>query len=186
MFFRDKHIASIYIESCLINSPRMPHLLSTSDYFFQLHMEFLGGFRTQDEISEIVGEVLGVLIVKRIICECIVSFCREKSKKYELRSILSSRDLLLSKIDELSKQCLALYAPAQKNFLNDVVLAQGMAKNLNFLLSARQPGIVLEYELSVGLHLVQFREEVMKSFPEEFLKQQMSKVIKQLTGQSLI
>ena len=195
MIFRDKPISVIYIESCLINPPAFAGTIHTNLYLEQLHFEVLGGDKSLEEISEIVGEIWGIICVKVVIATSIIGVCSDTASNHEKKSLEKVLDKLLKKQKEtisltrsigfledntIKVQGQNIELPQLK--LDMKIVSDSAAKSSKFLLSARDPDNVLEYELNVGQHIRSVRINAVNSFAPSRLQELLYDGIEELTG----
>ena len=195
MIFRDKPISVIYIESCLINPPAFAGTFHTNLYLEQLHFEVLGGDKSLEEISEIVGEIWGIICVKVVIATSIIGVCSDTASNHEKKSLEKVLDKLLKKQKEtisltrsigfledntIKVQGQNIELPQLK--LDMKIVSDSAAKSSKFLLSARDPDIVLEYELNVGQHIRAVRVNAVNAFAPSRLQELLYDGIEELTG----
>ena len=195
MIFRDKPISVFYIDSCLINPPAFPGTVDTNLYLEQLHFEALGGVKSLEEISEIVGEIWGIICVKVVIATSIVGVCSDTASNYEKKSLEKVLDKLLKKQKEtisLTRSIRFLEDntikfQVQNNELPQLkldmkIVSDSAAKSSKFLLDARNPDIVLEYELNVGQHIRSVRVNALNAFAPRRLQELLYDGIEEFTG----
>jgi hypothetical protein len=195
VIFRDKPISVIYIDSCLINPPTFPGTINTNLYLEQLHFEALGGDKSLEEISEIVGEIWGIICVKVVIATSIIGVYSDTASNHEKKSLEKVLDKLLKK----QKQTISLTRSI--GFLEDntikvqgqnielpqlkldmKIVSDSAAKSSKFLLSARDPDVVLEYELNVGQHIRAVRVNAVNAFAPRRLQELLYDGIEEFTG----
>jgi hypothetical protein len=195
VIFRDKPISVIYIDSCLINPPAFPGTLNTNLYLEQLHFEALGGDKSAEEISEIVGGIWGTICVQVVIATSICAFYSESASNHEKKSL----EKVLEKLTNKQKQVITLTRSI--GFLeNNTIRVQGQdielpqlkldmkivsafaAQSSQFLLNARDPKTVLEYELNVGQHIRSVRINAVNAFAPSKLQELLYDGIEELTG----
>ena len=180
MIFRDKPTSVIYIDSCLINPPAFPGTVNTNLYLEKLHFEALGGDKSLEEISEIVGEIWGIICVKVVIATSIIGACSDTASNYEKKSLEKVLDKLLKKQKETISLTRSIELPQLK--LDMKIVSDSAAKSSKFLLSARDPDIVLEYELNVGQHIRAVRVNAVNAFAPSRLQELLYDGIEELTG----
>jgi len=195
VIFRDKPTSVIYIDSCLINPPAFPGTVNTNLYLEKLHFEALGGDKSLEEISEIVGEIWGIICVKVVIATSIIGVCSDTASNYEKKSLEKVLDKLLKKQKEtisltrsigfledntIKVQGQNIELPQLK--LDMKIVSDSAAKSSKFLLSARDPDIVLEYELNVGQHIRAVRVNAVNAFAPSRLQELLYDGIEELTG----
>ena len=195
MIFRDKPTSVIYIDSCLINPPAFPGTVNTNLYLEKLHFEALGGDKSLEEISEIVGEIWGIICVKVVIATSIIGVCSDTASNHEKKSLEKVLDKLLKKQKEtisltrsigfledntIKVQGQNIELPQLK--LDMKIVSDSAAKSSKFLLSARDPDIVLEYELNVGQHIRAVRVNAVNAFAPSRLQELLYDGIEELTG----
>jgi hypothetical protein len=195
VILRDKPISVIYIDSCLINPPAFPGTLNTNLYLEKLHFEALGGDKSLEEISEIVGEIWGIICVKVVIATSIIGACSDTASNYEKKSLEKVLDKLLKKQKEtisltrsigfledntIKVQGQNIELPQLK--LDMKIVSDSAAKSSKFLLSARDPDIVLEYELNVDQHIRAVRVNAVNAFAPSRLQELLYDGIEELTG----
>ena len=195
MIFRDKPISVIYIESCLINPPAFAGTIHTNLYLEQLHFEVLGGDKSLEEISEIVGEIWGIICVKVVIATSIIGVCSDTASNHEKKSLEKVLEKLLKKQKEtisltrsigfladnaIRVQGQNIELPQLK--LDMKIVSDSAAKSSKFLLSARDPDNVLEYELNVGQHIRSVRINAVNAFAPSRLQELLYDGVEELTG----
>jgi hypothetical protein len=195
VIFRDKPISVIYIDSCLINPPAFPGTVNTNLYLEKLHFEALGGDKSSEEISEIVGEIWGIICVKVVIATSIIGVCSDTASNHEKKSLEKVLDKLLKKQKEtisltrsigfledntIKVQGQNIELPQLK--LDMKIVSDSAAKSSKFLLSARDPNTVLEYELNVGQHIRSVRIDAVNAFAPSRLQELLYDGIEELTG----
>lgn len=185
MLFQDKPLSVIYFEECLINPPVFPGTQDLTGYLNELRYLALGGFENNKAISERAGEVFSSLTSKLIIATCIIAVRSQSGSKREKKKLNSAFETLLGKCGRYSGKIWNLDQHPFGGELDNEKVAIGMAKGLNFLVSSAGPGVVLENELGVGNHLVEFRYQVMRNFPPSYLRDKLWESIKEITGISL-
>jgi len=164
----------IYFEECLINPPTFPGTLSAEKYLDQMTMEFVSGYRTLEEISEIVGEVWGTMCANIVIAGCIASVAMESCSKAEAKSIDNAYNKLIAKQSKLKQ-----HSP-QQLYLN--IASKGAAKSLRYLIDAGQGNTVLQSELSVGRNIQDVRYNALKQYAPSVLREYLYDGIESLTG----
>jgi hypothetical protein len=174
MIFKEKSSVIIYFEECLINPPTFPGTSPTEKYLDQVTMEFISGYRTLEEVSEIVGEVWGTMCANVVIAGCIASVARETCTKSEAKTIDKLFDKLITKQNQLKQ-----HSPTQL-YLN--LVSDGAAKSLRYLIDAGQANTVLQSELSVGKHIQDIRFNALKQFAPSALREYLYDGIESLTG----
>jgi hypothetical protein len=195
VIFRDKPISVMYIERCLINPPLFPGTISSNHYLEQLHLEVLGGNKSVEEISEIVGEIWGSICVKVVIAISIVSFSSDTASNYEKKSLGKVLDKLLKKQKEIisltrsigffednSFRVQGQYIELPKFKLDMKIVSDSAAKSSKFLLSARDPDNVLEYELNESQHIRSVRINALNAFAPRRLQELLCDGIEEFTG----
>jgi hypothetical protein len=167
MLFRDKPASVLYIENCLINPPPFLGTLSELDYLREVHFEAIGGLKNQTEVSEIVGDLWGGICSKITIAIMIVSVRSLECSKSEKRSLDKSLDYLTERQRSVLLNAKAIARPY---FEVDEELVIGRAENsLSFLMSGRQPNVVLQYEMQVTNQIRQVREDAMSKVPSSLI-----------------
>ena len=174
MILKDKSPVVIYFEECLINPPTFPGTLPTEKYLDEITMEFIAGYRTLEEVSEIVGEVWGTMCAHVVIAGCIASVAQETCSKAEAKSIDKSFNKLIERQNKLKQ-----HSP-NKLYLN--LVSDGAAKSLRYLIDAGQPNTVLQSELSVGKHIQDIRYNALKQYAPSALREYLYDGIESLTG----
>lgn len=195
MIFRDKPISVIYINSCLTNPPVFPGTINTNVYLEQLHFEVLGGEKSAEEISQIVGEIWGVICVKVVIATSIIGVRADNASNHEKKSLEKALEKLLKKQKELitlirsigflENNTIRIQGQDIELFrlkLDMNIVSESAAKSAQFLLSARDPDIVLEYELNVGKDIRSVRIDSVNSFAPSRLQEYLYDGIEELTG----
>ena len=195
MIFRDKPTSVIYIDSCLINPPAFPGTINTNQYLEQLHFEVLGGDKSLEEISDIVGEIWGIICVKVVIATSIIGVCSDTASNHEKKSLEKVLDKLLKKQNKtisltrsigflennaVRVQGQNIELPQLK--LDMKIVSDSAAKSSKLLLSARDPDNVLEYELNVGQHIRAVRVNAVNAFAPSRLQELLYDGIEELTG----
>jgi len=174
VIFKEKPPVVIYFEECLINPPTFPGTLPTEKYLDQVTMEFISGYRTLEEVSEIVGEVWGTMCANVVIAGCIASVALESCTKNEAKAIDKVFDRLVMKQNRLKQ-----HSPSEL-YLN--LVSQGAAKSLRYLIVAGQGNTVLESELSVGRNIQDIRYNALKQYAPSVLREHLFDGIESLTG----
>lgn len=195
MIFRDKPISVIYIDSCLINPPAFPGAINTNLYLEKLHFEVLGGDKSAEEISEIVGEIWGVICVKVVIATSIIGVYSDTASNHEKKSLEKVLDKLLKKQKELITLTRSItflenntIRVQGQNFelpqlkLDMKIVSESAAKSSQFLLNARDPNTVLEYEVNVGQQIRSVRINAVNAFAPSRLQELLYDGIEELTG----
>ena len=137
-------------------------------------IEFVSGYRTLEEISEIVGEVWGTMCANLVIAGCIASEAMESCSKAEVKSIDNAYNKLISKQNKLKQ-----HGPHQL-YLN--IASKGAAKSLRYLIDAGQENTVLQSELSVGRNIQDVRYNALKQYAPSVLREYLYDGIESLTG----
>lgn len=174
MLFRDKTPEIIYFEECLINPPVFPGTYPTDRYLNQLSIEYLGRIKDIEEVSEIVGEVWGVMCTKVVIGVCIAAVVTETGTKRDIKKIDAALDRLIAKQNELQK-----LGPSPLNLSK---VSEGAARNLSYLLGATQPDTVLETEMNVLWEIREVRYNALKQFAPSALREYLFDGIEAMTG----
>jgi hypothetical protein len=174
VIFKEKSPVVIYFEECLINPPTFPGTLPAEKYLDQVTMEFISGYRTLEEVSEIVGEVWGTMCANIVIAGCIASIAQETCTKGEAKTIDNLFNKLITKQNRLKQ-----HSPTQL-YLN--LVSDGAAKSLRYLIDAGQGNTVLQAELSVGKHIQDIRYNALKQFAPSTLRAHLYDGIESLTG----
>lgn len=174
MIFKEKSAVVIYFEECLINPPTFPGTLPPEKYLDQVTMEFISGYRTLEEVSEIVGEVWGTMCANVVIAGCIASVAQETCTQSQAKTIDNVFNKLIAKQNRLKQ-----HSPTQL-YLN--LVSDGAAKSLRYLLDAGQGNTVLQGELSVGRHIQDIRYNALKQFAPSALREYLYDGIESLTG----
>ena len=195
MIFRDKPLSALYIDLCLTNPPAFPGTFDTTRYIDNLHYETLGGTLTLEEISERVGEIWGSVCSKVVIATCIVSYNSKIANNFEKKSLKKSFDKFLQKQNNIINLTRHI-GKAQNNVLEiegreielpDIkldtkILTDSAAKSSQFLLSARNPDVVLEYERTVGEKFRALRVSALNEFSPVSVREKLHDGIEELTG----
>lgn len=174
MIFKGKSAVVIYFEQCLINPPTFQGTLPTEKYLDQVTVEFISGYRTLEEVSEIVGEVWGTMCANLVIAGCIASVALETCTKNEAKVIDKLFDKLVTKQNRLMQ-----YSPSEL-YLN--LASQGAAKSLRYLIDAGQQNTILQSELSVSREIQDIRYNALKQYAPSVLREYLYDGIESLTG----
>jgi hypothetical protein len=195
VIFRDKPLSVIYFDSCLINPPVFPGAIDTIDYLEQLHFKALGGDKSAEEISEIVGEIWGRICTQTVIAISIIGFLSESASIYEKRSLEKSFEKLIKKQKKLIVLTRSVGILENKTIkiqgqdielpqlkLDMKIVSEFAAKSSQFLLSARDPDVILEYERTVGENIRSVRINSINNFAPSRLRDNLYDGIEELTG----
>jgi hypothetical protein len=161
----------------------------------KLHFEALGGDKSLEEISEIVGEIWGVICVKVVIATSIIGVCSDTASNHEKKSLEKVLEKLLKKQKDLITLTRSIgflennaIRVQGQNFklpqlkLDMKIVSDSAAKSSQFLLNARDPNTVLEYELNVGQHIRSVRIDAVNAFAPSRLQELLYDGIEELTG----
>lgn len=185
VIFQDKPQSLIYFERCLISPPVFPGTLDLTSYLQELHFAAAAGYKTKEEISELAGEVFGSLAIRLIIGQCIFAVRSTKGSRRESRLLKSALSSLEEKINFYSYRTWGVNSHPWGSGLEMQNVAIGMVKALKYLEFAREEDTVLDSELEVGEHLIEFRSEIMRTFEYDFLKEKIIEGIFVITGVQL-
>jgi len=195
MLFRDKPLSALYIDMCLTDPPTFPGTVETTEYLDNLHYETIGGSKSVEDISEIVGEILGSICIKAVIAKCIYSYSSKSASNFEIKSLTKSLHKCIQKQNNIVN-LIRHIGKIQNNMLKiegrtielpDIkldtkILTDSAAKSLQFLLSARSPDTVLEYERAVGERFCALRVAALNEFSPSTIREMLYDEIKELTG----
>lgn len=195
MIFRDKPLSALYIDMCLTNPPTFPGSVETIRYLDNLHYETLGGTKSVEEVSEIIGEIWGTVWTKVVIANCITSYSFKFAGNFEKKSLKKSFDKFLQKQNDIINLTHhigkipnnVLKIEGREIELPDIkldtkILTDSAAKSSQFLLSARSSDVVLEYERAVGEKFCALRVAALNEFSPVSVREKLYDGIEELTG----
>ena len=167
MLFRDKPASVLYLENCLMHPPTFPGTLSEYDYLREVHFEAIGGFKNQTEVSEIVGDLWGGICAKITIAIIIVSVRSLECGKSEKKSLDKSLDYLTERQSSVLLNAKAIGHPYFE--LDKDLVIKRAENSLPFLMSGREPKVVLQYEMQTTNQIRQVREDAMSKVPPSLI-----------------
>jgi len=195
MIFKDKPISALYIDMCLTNPPTFPGTIDIFRYLDDLHYDTLGGTKSVEEVSEIIGEIWGSVCTKVVLANLITSYSFKIASNFEKKSLKKSFDKFLQKQNNIINltrhigkiQNNVLEIEGREIELPDIkldtkILTDSAAKSSQFLLSARSPDVVLEYERNVGENFRALRVAALNEFSPVSVREKLYDGIEELTG----
>jgi hypothetical protein len=168
------YISVNYYNQCLINPPVFPGTLGVAQYLAEISYQHVAGTRSEEELSEIVGETLGSLAVGKVIALCINTYVNENSNPGEIRALDQKFDEFIRKYDMLSKSY-----PYQ---LDMKKVALGAGRNLEYLLSAGKVDVRMQSEMRVSSDYCHLRYLAVREFSPVQLRELLYEEIENLTG----
>lgn len=168
------YISVNYFNQCLINPPVFPGTLGVAPYLAEISHQHVAGTRSEEEISEIIGETLGSLAVGKVIALCINTYVNENSNPGEIRALDKKFDEFIRKYDLLSQ--------SYPYRLDMKKVALGAARNLDYLLSAGKVNVRMRSEMRVGGEYCQLRYFAVREFSPVRLRELLYEEIENLTG----
>ncbi len=193
MIFKSKTNSIIYFENCLLNPPVFPGTLSSEKYLTELHFEALGNFKSDNELSELVGEVIGTICTNIIIGVAILEVSRLLDSKNEVKKLENLFQLLIEKEKRHIAMALNVgnitdeYSTIRgiklpSSTLNKQVMANSASRNLRYLISARNDDVRLESEMGIVDSIRAVRINALNQLPPSLLKRKLFEGINEILG----
>jgi len=170
----DTSLALQYFAKCLIKPPTFTGTRKPEDYLQELSYEFVGGVRDLNEVSEIVGEVIGAEMVNVVIALCIYSAVQENCSPKDLRQLDKALEKVYERVNKLVK--------TWRYQLDMERVAVGAARNLNYLVGSGKPKVTLQTELNLGPEFSILRYQCVREFSPVRLQELLFERIVEITG----
>jgi hypothetical protein len=181
MIFRKKFDSVKYVTDCLINHPTHPGTVDTLTYIKELNRAHIQNSKTDEQISEAVGEIWGRCLVKILIANSILATVAKRGDRNETKAVSKERERLMLQQENIIGQTKLGFS-----FLLDrKIIARGAAKYSAFLISATDFANTLWFESHVSEEVKQVRRMAMRDFSRELLVRQLDDGILSLTGESI-
>ena len=170
-----------------------PGTLSTEKYLTELHFEALGNFKSDNELSELVGEVIGTICTNIIIGVAILEVSRLLDSKNEVKKLENLFQLLIEKEKRHIAMALNVgnitdeYSTIRgiklpSSTLNKQVMANSASRNLRYLISARNDDVRLESEMGIVDSIRAVRINALNQLPPSLLKRKLFEGINEILG----